>query len=84
MPSSGCAYALSHSPSLRGAIGKGEQHMGLPADFVIDRDVIVIAGHWGKVVADRDEYFDQHIRYLGALHAAGHILLTPQSGSFRH
>jgi peroxiredoxin len=46
------AYAPSHSPSLRGAIGKGEQHMGLPADFLIDRDGIVIAAHYGKVVDD--------------------------------
>lgn len=46
------AYALSHSPSLRGAIGMGEQHMGLPADFLIDRDGIVIAAHYGKGVDD--------------------------------
>ena len=47
------AYALSHSPSLRGAIGRGEQHLGLPAEFLIDPDGVVIAAHYGRVVDDQ-------------------------------
>jgi hypothetical protein len=43
---------LCHSFLLRGAVGKGQQHMGLPADFLIDRDSIAIAAHYGKVVDD--------------------------------
>jgi len=38
------ARALTSAPSLRGATGKGENHLGLPADFM--------AAHYGRFVDD--------------------------------
>lgn len=46
------ARALRQSPSLRGATGKGEQHMGLPADFLIGSDGRVLAAKYGRYVDD--------------------------------
>jgi hypothetical protein len=46
------AYALTHSPSLRGATGKGEEHMGLPAEFLDRPDGRVIAAKYGKFADD--------------------------------
>ena len=45
-------YALTHSPSLRGATGKGEEHMGLPAEFLVRPDGRVIAAKYGKFADD--------------------------------
>ena len=44
--------ALTGSPSLRGAIGRGEAHMGLPADFLIGADGVMLAAKYGEYVDD--------------------------------
>jgi peroxiredoxin len=44
--------ALTRSPSLRGAMGKGEEHMGLPADFLIGSDGAILAAKYGEYVDD--------------------------------
>jgi peroxiredoxin len=44
--------ALTRSPNLRGALGKGEEHMGLPADFLIGSDGVVLAAKYGAYVDD--------------------------------
>jgi peroxiredoxin len=44
--------ALTRSPNLRGAMGKGEQHMGLPADFLIGSDGVTLAAKYGEYVDD--------------------------------
>lgn len=44
--------ALTRSPSLRGAMGMGEQHMGLPADFLIGADGVMLAAKYGEYVDD--------------------------------
>jgi hypothetical protein len=49
----GAVYrALTRSPSLRGAMGKGEQHMGLPGDFLIGADGAILAAKYGRYVDD--------------------------------
>jgi hypothetical protein len=53
--------ALWRAPSLRGAAGKGEDHLGLPADFLIGPDGRVLAAKYGKYVDDHwsvDELLD--------------------------
>ena len=44
--------ALTRSPDLRGAMGLGEQHMGLPADFLIAPDGVILAAKYGAYVDD--------------------------------
>ncbi len=44
--------ALTQAPSLRGAMGKGEEHMGLPTDFLIGCDGQVLAAKYGQFVDD--------------------------------
>jgi peroxiredoxin len=44
--------ALWRAPSLRGAAGKGEEHLGLPADFLIGPGGQVLAAKYGKYVDD--------------------------------
>jgi peroxiredoxin len=44
--------ALTRSPDLRGAMGKGEEHMGLPADFLIGSDGVILAAKYGAYVDD--------------------------------
>jgi peroxiredoxin len=44
--------ALWRAPSLRGATGKGEEHLGLPADFLIGPDGRVLASKYGRYVDD--------------------------------
>jgi peroxiredoxin len=44
--------ALTRSPNLRGAMGKGEEHMGLPADFLIGSDGAILAAKYGAYVDD--------------------------------
>ena len=44
--------ALTRSPDLRGAMGKGEEHMGLPADFLIGSDGVILAAKYGACVDD--------------------------------
>jgi peroxiredoxin len=44
--------ALRRAPSLRGAAGKGEEHLGLPADFLIGPGGRVLAAKYGKYVDD--------------------------------
>ena len=61
--------ALWRAPSLRGAAGKGEEHLGLPADFLIGPGGRVLATKYGTYVDDHwsvDELLDltknaQHI-----------------------
>jgi hypothetical protein len=53
--------ALRRAPSLRGAAGKGEEHLGLPADFLIGPGGRVLAAKYGKYVDDHwsvDELLD--------------------------
>lgn len=45
--------ALTQAPSLKGATGKGEEHLGLPADFLIGADGRVIAVNYGKRIDDQ-------------------------------
>lgn len=45
--------ALTRAPSLRGATGKGEEHLGLPADFLIRSDGQVVAAKYGRYVDDQ-------------------------------
>lgn len=45
--------ALTQAPSLKGATGKGEEHMGLPADFLIGADGGVTAVKYGKRIDDQ-------------------------------
>jgi hypothetical protein len=44
--------ALTRSPSLRGALGRGEAHMGLPADFLFGADGVILAAKYGEYVDD--------------------------------
>jgi peroxiredoxin len=44
--------ALRMAPSLRGAVGRGEEHLGLPADFLIEPDGRVLAAKYGRYVDD--------------------------------
>src|SRR5713101_9261742 len=44
--------ALTRSPNLRGAMGTGEEHMGLPADFLIGPDGVILAAKYGAYVDD--------------------------------
>jgi peroxiredoxin len=53
--------ALWRTPSLRGGAGKGEGHLGLPADFLIGSGGRVLAAKYGKYVDDHwsvDELLD--------------------------
>jgi peroxiredoxin len=53
--------ALRRAPSLRGAAGWGEEHLGLPADFLIGPGGQVLAAKYGKYVDDHwsvDELLD--------------------------
>jgi peroxiredoxin len=42
--------ALTRAPSLRGAAGMGEQHMGQPANFLIGTDGRLVAVQYGRFV----------------------------------
>ena len=44
--------AIARAPSLRGATGSGEQHTGLPADFLVGRDGRILAAKYGRRVDD--------------------------------
>jgi peroxiredoxin len=44
--------ALTRSPDLRGALGRGEAHMGLPADFLIGAEGVILAAKYGDYVDD--------------------------------
>jgi peroxiredoxin len=44
--------AITRAPSLRGATGPGEQHLGLPADFLVGRDGQILAAKYGRRVDD--------------------------------
>lgn len=46
------ARALTRAPSLRGAAGRGEKHLGLPADFLIGPGGRVRAAKYGRIVDD--------------------------------
>lgn len=58
--------------SVRGAMGIGEKHLGLPADFLIAPDGLVVAAKYGKYASDQwsvDELLDlakPHSRQLAA------------------
>jgi peroxiredoxin len=58
--------------SVRGAMGIGEKHLGLPADFLIAPDGLVLAAKYGKYASDQwsvDELLDlarPHSRQLAA------------------
>ncbi|MBA2534430.1 MAG: AhpC/TSA family protein [Rubrobacter sp.] len=45
--------ALTQAPSLRGAAGRGEEHLGLPADFLIGPDGWILAARYGRYVDDQ-------------------------------
>lgn len=44
--------ALARAPSLHGAAGRGEEHLGLPADFLIAQDGELRSRRYGKRVDD--------------------------------
>jgi peroxiredoxin len=44
--------ALRAAPTLKGALGRGERHLGLPAELLIDGDGRVLAAHYGEHVDD--------------------------------
>jgi peroxiredoxin len=46
-------HARSVVHSVRGAMGIGEQHLGLPADFLIAPDGLVLAAKYGKHASDQ-------------------------------
>lgn len=46
------ARALTQAESLRGAAGKGEGHMGLPAELLIAPDGCILAAKYGKYTDD--------------------------------
>jgi peroxiredoxin len=46
------ARAIARAPSLHGATGHGEEHLGLPADFLIGRDGQILEAKYGKRVDD--------------------------------
>jgi peroxiredoxin len=46
------ARALTQATSLRGATGKGEEHLGLPAEFLISSNGGVLAAKYGEVADD--------------------------------
>ena len=53
--------ALAQAPTLRGATGRGEEHLGLPAEFLISPHGRVIALNYGRYVDDHwtaDELLD--------------------------
>jgi peroxiredoxin len=58
--------------SVRGAMGIGEKHLGLPADFLIAPDGLVLAAKYGRYASDQwsvDELLDLaklHSRQLAA------------------
>ena len=58
--------------SVRGAMGIGEKHLGLPADFLIAPDGLVAAAKYGKYASDQwsvDELLDLAKPYSGQLAA---------------
>jgi peroxiredoxin len=46
------ARALRSAPTLKGALGRGEKHLGLPAEMLIDSGGRVLAVHYGRYVDD--------------------------------
>ena len=44
--------AMAQAPTLRGVTGPGEQHLGLPADFLVGRDGQILAAKYGRRVDD--------------------------------
>ena len=44
--------AVTQATTLRGATGKGEEHLGLPAEFLISSDGRVLAAKYGEVADD--------------------------------
>jgi len=64
--------ALTRSPSLRGAMGRGEAHMGLPADFLIGTDGSILAAKYGAYVDDHWSV-DELLALARALAAPGRI-----------
>ncbi|CAN5675787.1 peroxiredoxin-like family protein [soil metagenome] len=63
--------ALAQAPSLSGASGRGEEHLGLPAEFLIGPDGRILAARYGRYVDDHwsvDELLDltTSVRYAAA------------------
>ncbi|HYZ06494.1 MAG TPA: peroxiredoxin-like family protein [Rubrobacter sp.] len=74
--------ALRRAPSLRGAAGKGEEHLGLPADFLIGPGGRVLAARYGKYVDDQwsvDELLDlaKNARHIAGASPAPTGATTP-------
>jgi peroxiredoxin len=46
------ARGVTQAPSLRGAMGKGEDHMGHPADFLVGSGGKVLAVNYGEFIDD--------------------------------
>jgi peroxiredoxin len=61
--------AIASAPSLRGATGRGERHLGQPADFLIGSDGRVLAAKHGKR-ADDHWSVDDLLGLAGSLVAA--------------
>lgn len=74
--------ALRRAPSLRGAAGKGEEHLGLPADFLIGPGGRVLAAKYGEYVDDQwsvDELLDlaKNARHIAGASPAPTGATTP-------
>ena len=81
--------ALRRAPSLRGAAGKGEEHLGLPADFLIGPGGRVLAANYGEYVDDHwsvDELLDlakdarRHMTAASPATACATTIPTTQQG----
>jgi peroxiredoxin len=78
------ARALTQASSLRGAVGRGEDHLGLPADFLIGSDGRILATRHGRYVDDHwsvEELLDltTSVRYASDPAQAPHELGRPNA-----
>jgi peroxiredoxin len=83
------ARALTQAPNLSGAVGRGEEHFGLPADFLIGPDGLIHAARYGRYVDDHwsvDELLDltTSVRYASDSVQAPHELGRPNSHAAHH
>jgi peroxiredoxin len=59
------ARSLARAPSLNGAMDRGEDHLGKPADFLIDSDGTVLAAKYGRY-ADDQWSVDELLKFAAA------------------
>jgi hypothetical protein len=63
--------ALRRAPSLRGAAGKGEEHLGFPADFLIGPSGRVLAAKYGEYMDDQWSVYELLDLAKNARHTTG-------------